>query len=83
MLFRSSKGAGHGGMDFFVIHAFVESVKAGTQTPIDVYDSVTWSAIVELSEQSIQQGGSPIPFPDFTGGQWVTRRNTFALDDTY
>ena len=80
---EDSKGAGHGGMDFFVIHAFVESVKAGTQTPIDVYDSVTWSAIVELSEQSIQQGGSPIPFPDFTGGQWVTRRNTFALDDTY
>lgn len=80
---EDSKGAGHGGMDFFVIHAFVESVKAGTQTPIDVYDSVTWSAIVELSEQSIQQGGSPIPFPDFTGGQWVNRKNTFALDDTY
>ena len=38
-------GAGHGGMDFFVIHAFIESIKRQINTPLDVYDAATWSAI--------------------------------------
>ncbi|NNE54706.1 MAG: gfo/Idh/MocA family oxidoreductase, partial [Flavobacteriales bacterium] len=78
-----AEGAGHGGMDWFVINGFIEACKRGEQTPIDVYDSVTWSAIIELSEQSIAKGNMPMEFPDFTGGQWVWRKNTFALDDTY
>ena len=48
---------GHGGMDWLVCRAFVESVKAGTDTPIDAYDTATWLAIGPLSEQSIAQGG--------------------------
>ena len=76
-------GAGHGGMDFFVLHGFIEACKRKVQTPIDVYDSAAWSAIIELSEQSVTQGGSPIPFPDFTGGQWVYRKNTFATNGEY
>ncbi len=80
---KDAEGAGHGGMDFFVINAFVEAVKRETQTPIDVYDSVTWSAIVPLSEQSLASGSMPIPFPDFTGGRWVKWENNFALDDSY
>ncbi|HQU99755.1 MAG: Gfo/Idh/MocA family oxidoreductase [Bacteroidia bacterium] len=76
-------GAGHGGMDFFVLHAFVESVKRQTQTPLDVYDAVTWSAITPLSEKSIAMGGQLVDFPDFTNGQWVNRKNKFALDDSY
>ncbi|NBU89191.1 MAG: gfo/Idh/MocA family oxidoreductase [Betaproteobacteria bacterium] len=72
-------GAGHGGMDFFVIHAFVEALKAGSDMPIDIYDAVTWSAITPLSEMSIQAGFQTVPFPDFTGGLWSSRRPTFAL----
>jgi predicted dehydrogenase len=76
-------GAGHGGMDWFVLHAFIESVKRKTNTPQDVYDAVTWSAITPLSESSIQMGGETVEFPDFTKGQWMYRKNTFAIDDTY
>ncbi|MBI1768894.1 MAG: Gfo/Idh/MocA family oxidoreductase [Bacteroidetes bacterium] len=76
-------GAGHGGMDWFVINAFIESVKRKTNTPQDVYDAVTWSAITPLSEKSIQQNGASVDFPDFTSGQWKSRKNTFALDDSY
>lgn len=78
-----SKGAGHGGMDFFVIHAFVESIKRGTSTPMDVYDAAAWSAITPLSEKSIELGNETVEFPDFTGGNWMLRKQDFALDNTY
>ena len=64
---------GHGGMDWLVCRAFIESVKAGIDTPIDAYDTVTWMAIGPLSEQSIAQGGLPVEIPDFTGGKWQNR----------
>ncbi|MBE7175933.1 MAG: Gfo/Idh/MocA family oxidoreductase [Mucilaginibacter polytrichastri] len=78
-----AEGAGHGGMDWFVFNAFVESVKRKKQTPIDVYDSVTMSAITPLSETSVQNGNAPQEFPDFTGGKWKDRKTTFALNDDY
>ena len=80
---KETAGAGHGGMDFFVIHAFVESIKHKTPTPLDVYDAVTWSAISPLSEQSIELGNQTVEFPDFTGGQWMYRKPVFALTDEY
>ena len=80
---KDTAGAGHGGMDFFVIHAFIESVKRRTATPLDVYDAATWSAITPLSEQSIELGHQTVAFPDFTGGQWMYRKPVFALNDDY
>jgi predicted dehydrogenase len=76
-------GAGHGGMDWFVLNAFVESAKLKTAPPQDVYDAVTWSAITPLSETSIQMGGASVAFPDFTQGRWMARKNEFALDDRF
>ncbi len=78
-----AQGAGHGGMDFFVIHAFVESVKRQAPTPLDAYDAAAWSAITPLSEQSIAGGSEPVHFPDFTRGRWMKRKPVFALDDRY
>jgi predicted dehydrogenase len=80
---NDAAGAGHGGMDWFVLNAFIEAVKRKTSTPQDVYDAVTWSAITPLSEKSIQQNGASVDFPDFTNGQWKTRKNNFAVDDSY
>src|SRR5258706_5222836 len=80
---NDAAGAGHGGMDWFVLNAFIEAVKRKTNTPQDVYDAVTWSAITPLSEKSIQQNGASVDFPDFTNGQWKARKNAFALDDSY
>ncbi len=78
-----AEGQGHGGMDFFVLHAFVESVKRKAPTPLDVYDAAAWSAISQLSEDSIANGGAPQMFPDFTKGQWMHRKPVFALDGIY
>lgn len=64
---------GHGGMDWLVCRAFVESVKNGTNTPIDAYDTAAWMAIGPLSEMSIANGGAPVAVPDFTKGKWMKR----------
>ncbi len=60
----------HGGGDYFELRDFVEAVRQRTQTPIDVYDSATWSAIFPLTIQSVAAGASTIDFPDFTEGKW-------------
>jgi len=79
----NAAGAGHGGMDYFVMHAFIEAVKAEAPMPIDIFDAVTWSAITPLSEQSIAEGFRTLEFPDFTKGQWQARKPIFAFDATY
>lgn len=78
-----TEGAGHGGMDFFVIHAFVEALKRNEPMPMDVYDAASWAAVTVLSEQSIADGSEPVPFPDFTRGKWLTRKPIFGFDDRY
>ncbi|HJW16817.1 MAG TPA: Gfo/Idh/MocA family oxidoreductase [Flavisolibacter sp.] len=80
---KETEGAGHGGMDFFVIHSFIESIKRKTATPMDVYDAATWSAITPLSEKSIELGNETVEFPDFTGGQWMYRKPVFALGNEF
>ena len=80
---NDASGAGHGGMDWFVMNAFIEAFKRKDPMPMDVYDHASWAAITCLSEQSIAQGGEPQAFPDFTDGKWMTRKPIFALNDIY
>ncbi len=75
--------SGHGGMDFFVDHAFVEIVKRRMEAPLDAYDAAAWSAISPLSERSIENNGEPQDFPDFTRGRWIKRKPVFALSDDF
>ncbi|WP_299767401.1 Gfo/Idh/MocA family oxidoreductase [uncultured Dokdonia sp.] len=76
-------GSGHGGMDFFVLNAFVESAKQNIAPPLDAYDAAAWSAITPLSEASIANNGEPQDFPDFTRGLWVSRKPYNWMKDTY
>ena len=78
-----AEGAGHGGMDFFVINAFVESAKQNIAPPLDAYDAAAWSAITPLSEVSIANNGEPQDFPDFTRGDWVKRKPYNWMKDNY
>jgi predicted dehydrogenase len=66
---------GHGGADYTPItwHLLVKALREDTMPYIDVYDSVTSSAIVPLSKKSVAKGSQPVAFPDFTGGEWKTR----------
>ena len=78
-----SEGAGHGGMDFFVLHGFFEALKNNEAMPMDVYDFVSWAAVTCLSEQSVEQGSAPVYFPDFTRGKWMIRKPIFGFDDRF
>ena len=80
---KETEGAGHGGMDFFVLHAFFESIKRRTTTPMDIYDAAAWSAITPLSETSIELGNQTVEFPDFTSGKWMSRKTAFALTNEF
>jgi predicted dehydrogenase len=80
---EKAMGAGHGGMDYFVINSFVESAKQNIAPPLDAYDAAAWSAITPLSEVSIANNGEPQDFPDFTRGDWVKRNPYQWMKDTH
>lgn len=66
---------GHGGMDWIVFHAFIDSVRNDVRPPIDTYDTATYMCISALSEQSIAKGSMPMDIPDFTRGKWYMRND--------
>ncbi|GAA4304997.1 Gfo/Idh/MocA family protein [Compostibacter hankyongensis] len=80
---NDTEGAGHGGMDWFVINSLVESIKRKAPFQQDVYDLATWYAITPLSEASVQEGGAVQHIPDFTRGMWMDRKPAFALNNEY
>lgn len=57
--------SGHGGGDYLVLRDFAQAIISGSKPPIDVYDAVTWSSIMPLSIQSVQQNGIPMDVPQF------------------
>lgn len=70
---ETAKKTGHGGGDYFVVREFIESLIEDREPWIDVYDAVAWSAIAELSQQSIINDNAALDFPDFTRGKWKDR----------
>nr|MDO8109228.1 Gfo/Idh/MocA family oxidoreductase [Candidatus Sigynarchaeota archaeon] len=72
---------GHGGMDWFVMRAFIETVKNDAYPPIDVYDTATWMAITALSQISLETNSNPVEFPDFTHGKWQKKDTAKILPE--
>ena len=78
---NEASGSGHGGMDFFILRAFIETLK-GADPVIDVYDAVSMSIICPLSEKSIRLGSAAVKIPDFTRGKWKINQPIFGLNET-
>lgn len=64
------QSGGHGGMDYIMEYRLCHCLLNGLPLDQDVYDGVTWSSLVELTERSVRQGGSAVEVPDFTRGAW-------------
>ena len=62
--FEAAAKAGHGGGDYFVAREFLRAVLEGKRPPIDVYRAMDYTVPGLISEQSILQGGVPLPVPD-------------------
>lgn len=56
--------AGHGG-DYFEVRGFVDSIIKDTKPPIDVYETLDMTVPGLVSSESINDGGIPLPVPDF------------------
>ena len=75
-----AEGSGHGGMDFFILRAFIEALK-GAEPILDVYDAASMSVVSPLSEKSIRLGSAAVKVPDFTRGKWKDNAPIFGTND--
>ena len=81
-LAKDAEESGHGGMDYFVCNAFIESIKRNIEFPLDVYDLASWYSITPLSEISIAQK-KLVEIPDFTRGKYKNRVPVLGLSDDF
>ena len=65
---------GHDGMDWLEFDRMFDCYLEGRPFEIDVYDAASWMVVTALSEKSIALGSMPVEVPDFTKGEWITRR---------
>ena len=68
----AKKMGGHGGMDFMMRYRIIECLRNGKPLDQNMYEGCFWSAVTPLSAKSIEDGGAPQRFPDFTRGNWKT-----------
>ncbi len=59
-------------------HRLVLALQEEKMPDWDVYDSVTSSAIIPLTELSVNNKSKPVDFPDFTKGNWKTRKPIYS-----
>ena len=72
---------GHGGMDWLVYCAFIETVKNEAYPPINVYDTTTYMAITPLSQSSLENNSNPVDFPDFSKEKWQQKDTSKILPE--
>lgn len=65
---------GHGGGDWLMIYRFFDAFNDGRPLDQNVYEAATWSAVVPLTQISIEHDNAPVRFPDFTRGEWEQDR---------
>lgn len=76
-------GAGHGGIDLFVDHTFIQCFKHKEPFPLDAYDVATWYAINPLREKRSAGEGQVQEIPDLTEGKCQEREPSYGSDDRY
>lgn len=66
----AQRDGGHGGIDYVIVYRLVYCLQKGLPLDINVYDGVSWSSVIPLSEFSLANGNIPVKIPDFTRGSW-------------
>lgn len=62
---EKAKSSGHGGLDWYPIQNFVDSILNNAPVRMDVYRAVETAAPAILAAQSAEQGGVMLKIPDF------------------
>jgi predicted dehydrogenase len=63
-----ARGSGHSGLDYYPAHELVHSILEDRQPGVDVYRAAETDGAAIVAAQSIEQGGVPLPVPDFRPG---------------
>ena len=67
---EASRKDNRGGMNYIMLYRVIECLHNGEPMDQNVYEGAFWSAVGPLSEKSVNEGGAPQIFPDFTRGDW-------------
>jgi predicted dehydrogenase len=70
----AAKSGGHGGMDYLMNLRLIQCLREGLPLDMSVYDAAAWSSVFPVSIASVSARSAPVSFPDFTRGDWKTRR---------
>ena len=65
---------GHGGMDFIMDWRLIDCLRNGLPLDQDVYDAASWSSILPLTQQSVNNKSRTVDVPGFTRGGWKTNK---------
>lgn len=75
-----TKKSGHGGGDLMENWHLIDCLRNGLPLDQDVYDAASWSAIIPLSEWSVNNRSGSIDIPDFTAGAWGKNKPNMDID---
>lgn len=78
---EAAKGGGHGGMDFVMWWRLIYCLRNAKPLDQDVYDGAAWSVVGPLSEKSLASKAKTMDIPDFTRGEWKTRKPLDNMSD--
>lgn len=76
----SRQAGGHGGIDFLLMWRLIDCLHNGLPLDMDVYDAISWSSLLPLSEWSVNNNSHPIEIPDFTAGAWKTNKRNMDIN---
>lgn len=75
-----SRRSGHGGSDLLIDWRLIDCLRNGRALDQDVYDAVSWSSILPLSEWSVNNKSNSIEIPDFTMGAWKKNKRNMDIN---
>jgi hypothetical protein len=67
------------GADLLMAWRLIDCLRNGLPLDMDVYDGVSWSSILPLSEWSVKSNSLPIEVPDFTKDAWKTNKRNMEI----
>jgi hypothetical protein len=76
---RGTELCGRRWIDYAMDSRLIHCLRNGLPLDMTVYDAVSWSCLVELTEASANNNGTPVEIPDFTRGRWNKAKNEDIL----
>ena len=67
---RGTELCGRRWIDYAMDCRLIHCLRNGLPLDMNVYDAALWSCLVELTDTSANNGGTPVEIPDFTRGKW-------------